>query len=331
MSPNPADLDSFSHQRTTLSTGRTYHYVDQLPAGYAAGKTVTLLLVHGFPDLWAAWKYQICSWTEAGYRVVAPDMLGYGQTDKPDEPEQYSLKRLSDDLVALLDHIGSSKAVIIGHDWGSVVAARFVLWHPQRVLGVAHLSVAYFPPSREYVSLEVLVKMVPDFAYQLYFADPESTKKIEDHIEFFYRALFAVPGAVSGSIGDLVKVLDGQVQIDPTSIKSFLSDEELRYYITQNASFHGPLNYYRTTKIRFDEEKAGDLPMTYAVNVPVLFLRGTADRTSPEARIGSMKHFLPQTKVINYEGSGHWLMHQEKENVTKDVLSWLSGSNLAKL
>ena len=59
----------------------------------------------------AAWKYQICSWAEAGYRVVAPDMLGYGQTDKPDGPEEYSLKRLSDDLAALLDHIGSSKAV----------------------------------------------------------------------------------------------------------------------------------------------------------------------------------------------------------------------------
>lgn len=79
------------------------------------------------------------------------------------------------------------------------------------------------------------------------------------------------------------------------------------------------------------EFPAGGLPMAYAVNVPVLFLRGTADSTSPEGHIGSMKRLLPQTKVINYEGSGHWLMYQEKENVAKDVLSWLSGSNLAKL
>lgn len=61
----------------------------------------------------AAWKNQIGPWVEAGYRVVAPDMLGYGQTDKPDEPEEYSLKRLSDDLAALLDHIGSPKAVCL--------------------------------------------------------------------------------------------------------------------------------------------------------------------------------------------------------------------------
>ena len=71
--------------------------------------------------------------------------------------------------------------------------------------------------------------------------------------------------------------------------------------------------------------------MTYAVKIPVLFLRGTIDRTSPESRIHSMKHFLPQTKVINYEGAGHWIMYQEKDNVAKDVLVWLCDPNLAKL
>jgi len=59
----------------------------------------------------AAWKNQIGPWVEAGYRVVAPDMLGYGRTDKPDEPEEYSFKRLSNDLAALLDHIGCPKTV----------------------------------------------------------------------------------------------------------------------------------------------------------------------------------------------------------------------------
>lgn len=68
-------------------------------------------LVHQISVVRAAWKNQIGPWVEAGYRVVAPDMLGYGRTDKPDEPEEYSLKRISDDLAALLDHIGCPKAV----------------------------------------------------------------------------------------------------------------------------------------------------------------------------------------------------------------------------
>jgi pimeloyl-ACP methyl ester carboxylesterase len=76
------------------------------------------------------------------------------------------------------------------------------------------------------------------------------------------------------------------------------------------------------------EMTAGNLPLTYTVKIPVLFLRGTADSTSPEAAIGLIKKLLPQTKVINYEGAGHWLMYQEKENIVKDVLTWLSESNL---
>lgn len=79
------------------------------------------------------------------------------------------------------------------------------------------------------------------------------------------------------------------------------------------------------------ETPAGNLPLTYAVNIPVLFLRGTADSTSPEAGVGLIKKLLPQTKVINYEGAGHWLMYQEKEKVTKDVLTWLSESNLTSI
>lgn len=77
-------------------------------------------------------------------------------------------------------------------------------------------------------------------------------------------------------------------------------------------------------------DKVTDLPTTYEVEIPVLFLRGTADRTSPEARIKLMSQLLPQTKVINYEGSGHWLMYQERDNVVKDILSWLSESSLTK-
>lgn len=94
----------------------------------------------------------------------------------------------------------------------------------------------------------------------------------------------------------------------------------------------GPKGCKVTTYVHTHPEiPAGNRPMTYAVKIPVLFLRGTADRTSPEARIGSMKHLLPQTKVINYEGAGHWIMYEEKENVAKDVLVWLSEPTLAKL
>lgn len=136
-----------------LSTGRTYRYVDQKPR-HTDKHGTTLLCLHGFPDLSYGWRHQIRPWAAQGYRVIAPDMLGYGKTDMPLEASAYSTKRLCDDLAALLDHLGVQKAVstiltvfssnilssaqvVIGHDWGSFIAGRFALWYPQRLLALA--------------------------------------------------------------------------------------------------------------------------------------------------------------------------------------------------
>lgn len=104
------DSMEFSHRRACLSTGRTYHYIDQRTRQHQRS---TLLCLHGFPDLWYGWRHQIGPWVAGGYRVVVPDMLGYGETDMPLEASAYSTKRLCDDLAALLDHLGVQKAVSI--------------------------------------------------------------------------------------------------------------------------------------------------------------------------------------------------------------------------
>jgi len=105
---NPA---SFDHRTELLSTGRTYHFVDQLPDNYDLKTTPTLLCIHGFPDLWYGWRYQIGPWCRGGNRVVVPDMLGYGSTDMPLDSKEYSTKRLANDLAALLDLLSVQKAV----------------------------------------------------------------------------------------------------------------------------------------------------------------------------------------------------------------------------
>lgn len=132
----PSNPASFNHRTERLSTGRTYHFVDQRPANYNPIQTPTLLCAHGFPDLWYGWRFQVKPWVEKGYRVVVPDMLGYGTTDMPLDSDEYSTKKLSDDLAALLDVLGIQKAVIIGHDWGAFTVSRFALWHPDRLLAL---------------------------------------------------------------------------------------------------------------------------------------------------------------------------------------------------
>jgi pimeloyl-ACP methyl ester carboxylesterase len=85
--------------------------VDQVPEGCDKERTPTLLCIHGFPDLWYGWRYQIRPWVNRGYRVIAPDMLGYGGSSKPEDVAEYTTKKLCADLVALLDRLNIGKAV----------------------------------------------------------------------------------------------------------------------------------------------------------------------------------------------------------------------------
>src|ERR1700758_1174773 len=82
-----------------------------------AGSGPTVLLCHGFPECWYSWRHQLEALAAAGYRAIAPDMRGYGQTDKPDAIDQYTLLHLTGDMVGLLDAIGTDQAVVVGHDW----------------------------------------------------------------------------------------------------------------------------------------------------------------------------------------------------------------------
>ncbi|KAF8494225.1 Alpha/Beta hydrolase protein [Russula emetica] len=253
------DPASFNHRTEQLSTGRTYHFVDQQPVSYpdnkSAAATQTILCVHGFPDIWYGWRHQIGPWVRAGYRVLAPDMLGYGGTDKPLDAEEYSTKKLCADLAALLDIVGVSRAIVIGHDWGSYIAGRFALWHPDRLLALGLLSVPFTPPTKRYNSLEDAVRKVPNYAYQLYFANPESTKEIE--LERFLRLTFAFEKSQNNLMfdGNMREVIvnNGVTRLS-TSVPA-LTNNELQYVTSQLRDMNGPLSYYRTTKIRFEEEQ----------------------------------------------------------------------------
>jgi pimeloyl-ACP methyl ester carboxylesterase len=81
-----------------------------------------VVLCHGFPESWYSWRHQFGVLAEAGFHVVAPDMRGYGQTDRPEDIEKYTLLHLVGDMVGLLDALGVESAVIVGHDWGAPVA-----------------------------------------------------------------------------------------------------------------------------------------------------------------------------------------------------------------
>ncbi|KAI0046648.1 alpha/beta-hydrolase [Auriscalpium vulgare] len=315
MSMNPGDPNSFNHRTERLSTGRTYHFVDQRPAHYTA-ETPTLLCLHGFPDLWYGWRHQIGPWVRRGYRVIAPDMLGYGGTDKPTAPEEYSMKRLSDDMAALLDIVGVRKAVVIGHDWGSYTAGRFALWHPDRLRALAMLSVPYNPPIPVYLSLPEIVKRLPNLGYQLYLASDASTKEVEANLDRFLRLMYSLVTPDKNMLleGKLRQVLfhaEGQAPA-----KKLLLNEKM-------SNMNGPLSYYRTTKARFDEEKAARLAPSLPASLPVLHIYGSRDKTTAASAAEASRQLIPRLELVELDGVGHWVMLQAKEEITEAVGGWL--------
>ena len=102
-----------------------------------------IILVHGWPESWYSWRHQINPLVEAGYKIIVPDVRGYGNSDRPIKVSDYSMKKITSDIIGILDFIEEEKAHIIGHDWGAPISWYTSLLHPDRILSVTGLSVPH--------------------------------------------------------------------------------------------------------------------------------------------------------------------------------------------
>ncbi|KAK8065477.1 epoxide hydrolase 2 [Apiospora hydei] len=169
----------------------------------------TILLVHGWPDLGMAWRYQVPYLAEKlRCRVIVPDMLGYGRTSAPADPAAYTLRNIAAQMRALVAHVlGTDKETVIlgGHDWGGAAVWRIAMWCPDLVRAVFSLNVPFSPPLRRLVEGEELVKRVPSFRYQLQLASPEAERIVDAspaRLRAFINAIYGgtvVAGGGGGS------------------------------------------------------------------------------------------------------------------------------------
>ena len=111
------------------------------PAGNPRGPAV--LLLHGWPDSHRLWRHQVPGLTAAGFRTVAPDLRGFGASDRPEDVAAYGLARIIGDVLGVLDHLGLDRVHVVGHDWGAAVAWALTALVPDRV---DHLVAAASPP-----------------------------------------------------------------------------------------------------------------------------------------------------------------------------------------
>lgn len=173
---------TFPSKITTLN-GTKYFYIDQAAIGKQKG---TIVLVHGWPDSWFGWRYQIPFLSSRGYRVLCISQVGFGAgTESPASLEKYTIKSVCADLAALLAHEQVKTAVFWGHDWGGAVVYRMANYYPSLARAVIAISTPYFAPAKgKYLSLEGQAKLLRQFRYQVYLASDQPMKDFSTKEDF---------------------------------------------------------------------------------------------------------------------------------------------------
>lgn len=284
-----------SWHRTVAANGIDLHLVEQ-------GKGFPVVLCHGFPEFWYSWRRQIPALAAAGLRAIAPDLRGYGQSDKPEAIEDYSIQHLAGDIVGLLDALDIEKAVLVGHDWGSIVTWSTAVMHPERVERVVSLNVPYRGRCAAFPPIRVLEQMGNRVAYVIFFQEPG---KAEAHFQA------DLPGTLRRSY-------DG-VSGDP----AFLSETEFQAYLEafRSGGLSGPLNYYRNIDRNWEstEHLADRL-----VECPCLVVMTDSDPVLPPALADGMERWVPQLRRELITGCGHWTQQEKPEQVNRLLLDFLS-------
>jgi pimeloyl-ACP methyl ester carboxylesterase len=276
------------------------------------GSGPLVVLCHGFPELWYSWRHQLPALAQAGYRAVALDMRGFGQSSIPAEIEAYDMPRLRGDLVGLLDEVGEERAVFVGHDWGAVVVWQLALAQPERVAAVAGLSVPFTPRS-------------PAPPVQLL-----RRARGED----FYIVWFQEPGVADAALSrDVRRTLTAGeawtsrwAQSDePPRRPSWLAEEDLEVYVSsfERTGFTGGLNYYRNL------DRNWELSAHLAdrrVERPALFLTGSRDPVATFMPAEAMDGWVTDLRErVVVEGAGHWVQQERPEEVNQALLGFLAG------
>lgn len=152
-------------EREIEANGLRFHVVEDGPAD---GPLV--LLLHGFPEFWYAWRHQLVALGAAGYRAVAPDLRGYNRTEKPPAVADYALDVLAADVVALVRALGATRATLVGHDWGGAIAWHVAARHPEVLDGL--VVVASPHPAAVARSLFREIRLLFSAWYLFYFQIP---------------------------------------------------------------------------------------------------------------------------------------------------------------
>jgi pimeloyl-ACP methyl ester carboxylesterase len=291
-----------------------------------------VILVHGFPESWYSWRHQLPALAQAGFHVVAPDLRGYGKSDKPAAVDAYDIQHLTADIVGIVDALGEKTAVVVGHDWGSIVAWNCLLLHPTRFRGLVPMSVPYSGRASQ-SPLETMKKTFGDnFYYILYFQEPgvAEAEFDKDPRAILSRLLLSPDSPREApAITNPKRAAGGWTPRlgAARSLPPWLTQADLDYYVSEfsQSGFRGGINFYRNFHRNWETtpQLAGA-----TIAAPVLFIAGEKDGVirgaSAEQLTASMRTVATDLRGVKlFPGAGHWVQQERPAETNAALVEFL--------
>jgi len=319
-------MGNWTHRHAGIN-GINMHYVEQ-------GEGPLIILCHGFPHLWFSWRHQIPVLAEAGWRVVAPDMRGMGQTDAPADPRHYDCDHTVGDLLGLLDHLGEKRAVFSGLDFGVFACYDLAFRHPERVTALIGLENPVTPHEIGVPPLTGYRRMAEKhFVHVTYFEPPGPADRDlnENTRKFLNRVYWGLSAA--HHLLDMWNYPPGTKYIDtlpepPPLPWSWMSDLEMEFYVSEysRTGFTGGLNWYRAMDYRWEQRRQFEGKKNTA---PFFFIGSEQDVDLEgfhgDDPLGKLREqYADLREVAMIKNAGHVVQMEKPEEVNALMLKFLA-------
>lgn len=258
-----------------------------------AGRGRAVVLLHGFPDFWYTWRLQIPALVTAGYRVIAPDLRGYNLSDKPRRKRDYRPDALVADIVGLIERTDRTGVVLVGHDWGGVVAWLLAAQRPELVRRLVILNAPH--PQAYRRSLLTSTQL----------------------LKSWYAFLFQVPWLPERALRSFdFALLEGALRAEVHSREALTPEDIVRYKRAwaEPGALRAALHYYRMAH-RLYRGAGSDGPAA-RVSTPTLVLWGERDPHLDARNLNSLERWVADLRVERFPEAGHWVHLDAPERVT---------------
>ncbi|KAK1292165.1 hypothetical protein QJS10_CPB17g01243 [Acorus calamus] len=308
--------------RTVQVNGISMHVAEK-----GEGPSVVLFL-HGFPELWYSWRHQILSLSSRGYRCVAPDLRGYGDSECPPDVTSYTVFHIVGDIIALIDSLGRQQVFVVAHDWGAIIAWILCLFRPDKVKALVNMSVVYRPRYPSERPTDVFQAVYGEGFYICRFQAPGVAESEFARVD---TALLIKRFLTNHNPRPLIMPKESLRDLPNTqmTLPTWLSEEDIAYFASKfdKSGFTGGLNYYRALDLSWELMA----PWTgVQIKVPVKFIIGDQDSTynafstKDYIHSGAFKENVPFLQdVVVMEGVGHFINQEKAPEVTEHIFEFI--------